>query len=102
MTVDAARVDACATWVGSQSGSAIILGMLREPQGKIARRAGLRPGGLAIVEDVRAPVMEALWEARAKWEAVKLHVLRLEYLEGQSDWSSRPSAFGRLLLQKPQ
>jgi len=98
MTVDAARVDACATWVGSQSGSAIILGMLREPQGKIARRAGLRPGGLAIVEDVRAPVMEALWEARA----VKLHVLRLEYLEGQSDWSSRPSAFGRLLLQKPQ
>jgi len=62
---------------------------------------GLKPGGLVIIEGLPSPVMEALLEARAKWESVKLHVLRLEYLEGQSDWSSRPGAFGRLLLQKP-
>jgi hypothetical protein len=40
--------------------------------------SGLKPGGLVIVEGVTSPVMEALLEARAKWESVKLHVLRLE------------------------
>ena len=45
--------------------------------------------------------MEKLMQARTKWEAAKLHLLRLEYLEGLNEWTNRPETLGRLLLQKP-
>ena len=62
---------------------------------------GLKPGGRVIVEDLGQPAMERLLQARAKWEATKLHLLRLEYLEGLNEWVNRPGPLGRLLLEKP-
>jgi SAM-dependent methyltransferase len=62
---------------------------------------GLKPGGRVIVEDLGQPAMEKLMQARTKWEAAKLHLLRLEYLEGLNEWTNRPGTLGRLLLQKP-
>ncbi|MGD1069841.1 MAG: methyltransferase domain-containing protein [Bryobacteraceae bacterium] len=66
---------------------------------QIAR--GLKPGGHVIVETPVIPVMESLLQAREKWEATKLHLLRMEYLEGWSEWGQRQIPLGRLLLQKP-
>ena len=62
---------------------------------------GLKPGGYVIAEGLGAPAMETLLQARARWEATELHLLRMEYLEAMGDWGSRPGPFGRLLLQKP-
>ncbi len=62
----------------------------------------LKPGGLVIVEDLAAPVMESLLDARAKWDSVGLKILRLEYFQGQRDWSvTKTTAVARLVLQKP-
>ena len=60
----------------------------------------LVPGGHVIVEDPVIPAMETLLQAREKWEATKLHLLRMEYLEGWSEWGQRQVPLGRLLLQK--
>lgn len=61
----------------------------------------LKPGGLVIIEGVGSGgTVEALIETWHKWEAFKLRVVKLEYLDGkQSDWGAR--RIGRLLLTKP-
>ncbi len=62
---------------------------------------GLKPGGHVIVEDPVISTVETLLQAREKWEAMKLHLLRMEYLEGWSEWAQRQVPLRRLLLQKP-
>ncbi len=59
----------------------------------------LKPGGLAIAEGVGSGgTLDALLQAWSKWQPVKLRLLRLEYLDGPSEWGG--TGIGRLLLQK--
>jgi SAM-dependent methyltransferase len=60
---------------------------------------GLKAGGYMIAEGFGSPVMETLMEAWAMWKPTNLHLVRLEYREGPSDWGG--NEVGHLLLRKP-
>ena len=59
----------------------------------------VKPGGLVVVEGVGPGGLEGLLRAWSKWEPTNLHLLRLEYREGRSDWGG--TYVTRLLLRKP-
>ena len=66
---------------------------------KIAR--SLRPGGRVVVEGTGTPPLDTLLAERQKWEDTKLKLSKLEYVEGQSDWSSSLNGVAHMVLQKP-
>lgn len=59
----------------------------------------VKPGGLVVVEGVGPGGLDGLLRAWSKWEPTRVHLLRLEYREGRSDWGG--THVTRLLLQKP-
>jgi SAM-dependent methyltransferase len=60
----------------------------------------LRAGGRVIVEGTGTPALDTLLAERAKWEATNLKLVRLEYLDAQSDWSSAANGVAHMVLQK--
>lgn len=64
--------------------------------------AGVRPGGRVIVEGTGLPPLQTLLTEVNKWMPTNLHVIRLDYHEGQGGWGRSTDVPGsHLILQKP-